>query len=259
MSGIEVTAASYSAAGRALVADADLACRPGSLTVLVGPNGAGKTTLLRMAMGLLAPASGRVTIDGEPIAALAPIARARRIAYLPQARPLAWPQPVRDVVALGRFAYGAAPGRLSDADCAAIDAALATCDLVDLAERASDTLSGGELARVHLARALAAQTPLIGADEPVAALDPLFQHQTMAIFRAAADAGRGVIAVIHDLSLAGRYADRMVWMQHGRIVAAGSPAETMTEARIRVVFGVNAQVRHGSDGAVRVDILGRAD
>lgn len=227
--------------GRRLVAGADLTIAPGELVMLLGPNGAGKTTLLRLALGLL-PGDGEVTIGGADARAMSARKRARAVAYLPQARPLAWPARVRDVVALGRFAHGGPLGRLGLDDAAAVARATAECDLDALVDRSVDTLSGGELARVHIARALAADTPLVIADEPIAALDPLHQHRVMALLRAAADSGVGVLAVLHDLPLAARYADRLVWMCDGRIVADGPVAETMTPALIESTYGVIARV-----------------
>ncbi len=235
--------------GATLVADAALNVAPGELVVLLGPNGAGKTSLLRAALGLM-PASGTATLNGQPVATMAPIDRARALSYLPQARPLAWPARVRDVVALGRFAHGVTLGRLATRDAEAVEDALARCDLTTLADRATDTLSGGELARVHLARALAAQAPLIVADEPVAALDPRHQHRVMGLLRDFVRGGGGALAVLHDLALAAAYADRLVWMKSGCVVADGSVRETMTVERIAQVYGVRARI---IDGDVMVD------
>ncbi|WP_299308410.1 ABC transporter ATP-binding protein [uncultured Croceicoccus sp.] len=246
----------YLAGDRPLVKDASFALEPGTLSVLIGPNGSGKSTLLRLALGLLKPDGGEATIGGTPVATLSPMARARRIAYLPQARPLVWPQPVGDIVALGRFAYGAAPGRLSQEDRAAVARALAAFHLQGFEERAADTLSGGELARAHLARALAAETPLIVADEPVAALDPRHQHQTMQLFRDMARAGRAVLTVVHDLDLALRYADRLLWMSEGCLVADGSPHATVSASRLREVFRIDAAVVEAGDRTLRLDIAG---
>ncbi|MEM7781089.1 MAG: ABC transporter ATP-binding protein [Pseudomonadota bacterium] len=246
----------YGVDGKALVLDASFALEPGALTVLVGPNGAGKTTLLRLALGLLKPDSGSAMLDGEDVTALAPVQRARKVAYLPQQRPLVWPQPVRDIVALGRFAFGAMPGRLSEEDEAATARAIAACDLEGFEERAADTLSGGELSRVHLARALAAQTPFLVADEPVAALDPRYQHEVLRKFCEAASKGKSLLAVVHDLSLAARYADRLIWMKGGRIVADGTPRETITPDRLREVFGIEARVGADADDALSLDIIG---
>lgn len=248
MSILSASSLSYRVKQAPLVDEASFALEPGTLTALIGPNGAGKTTLLRLALGLLEPTSGHATLNGKPVQGLSPTQRARQIAYLPQIRPLVWPQPVRDVVTLGRFAYGAALGRISPEDRRAIDRAIASCHLEGLEERAADTLSGGELARVHLARALAAETEALIADEPVAALDPRHQHQTMRLFTDLARDGRAILTVIHDLDLALRYADRVLWMQDGRIVADGTPRETFTPERLRAVFGIDGTLSPDGEG-----------
>ncbi len=230
---------------RDLVCDASLNVRPGELNVLLGPNGAGKTSLLRAALGLAPAAVGQSEIDGVDVRTLHPDARARLISYLPQARPLAWPNRVRDIVALGRFAHGGSLGRLGLEDHQAIDRALADAGLQALAERRADTLSGGEMARMHFARAAAAQAPLMIADEPVAALDLRHQFQVMTLLRRFVDTGGGALAVLHDVALAARFADRLVWMREGAIVADGSPEDTLTPERLRDVFGVVAQIDKG--------------
>ena len=225
-----------------LVRDATFRLQPGELTALLGPNGAGKTSLLRGAIGLTPRASGWAGIDGEDIARMPPRHRARQLAYLPQNRPLAWPSPVRDVVALGRFAHGAALGRLRGADRRAVERALTACDLERLAERSTATLSGGELARVHCARAFAAEAPLLIVDEPVAELDPYHQFKVMDLIRDFVNRGGGALAVLHDVVLARRYADRFIWMKDGRIVADGTPAETLSAARLGEIYGVRGRV-----------------
>ena len=229
--------------GRVVVREASLRLAPGELVALLGANGAGKTTLLRGALGLATRAGGTVSAGGEDPARLGPAERARRIAYLPQARPLAWPLRVRDIVALGRFAHGAALGRLGAADAAAVSRALTACHLDGLADRACTTVSGGELARTHVARAMAAEASFLLADEPTAALDPLHQHQVMRLVRAYADAGRGVLVVMHDAALAARTADRLIWMAGGRLVADGPAEATLTAERLADVYGVQASVR----------------
>lgn len=258
MSLLKAESLSYSAEGYALVKDASFALETGTLTALIGPNGAGKTTLLRLALGLLETCAGKADFEGIDLAKMSAIERARAIAYLPQSRPLAWPQPVRDIIALGRFAYGASPDRLSDEDTKAIEKAITACELEGFDERAADTLSGGELSRVHLARALAAETPLVIADEPVAALDPRHAHEVLRLFKRATHEGRAVLTVLHDLSLAARYADRIILMKEGRIVADGTPYETLTKARLRDVFGVEARIDLKSQGTLNLDILGPA-
>ena len=227
--------------GRVAILDrVSLAVRSGELVAVLGPNGAGKTTLLRALLGLVA-AAGQVTLDGIPVRRLSAAARARRVAYLPQSRPLAWPSPVRDVVALGRYAWGAAPGRLSPSDASAVDAALEACDLTALAGRATDSLSGGELARVHLARAFAANAELLLADEPVAALDPRHQLRIAGRLRQFVDGGGGALVVLHEVALAARIADRLVFMRDGRIVSDG-PASTVSPELLAEVYRVSAHV-----------------
>ena len=229
--------------GRTVVAEASLTVDRGEMVVLLGANGAGKTTLLRGLLGLAPRAGGAVTIGGDDPARLRAEERARRIAYLPQIRPLAWPIRVRDLVALGRFAHGVSLGRLSPLDAAAVERALRVCDLAAFADRSATTLSGGELARVHVARAIAAEAPVLLADEPTAALDPLHQHQVMRLLRTSADAGCGVLVVTHDIGLAAQFADRLAWMADGRIVADGTAEATLTADRVAQVYGVRATVR----------------
>ncbi|RIJ31326.1 ABC transporter ATP-binding protein [Henriciella algicola] len=230
-------------AGKAtLVRAANLSLRTGELVALLGPNGAGKTSLLRSALGLEKRATGSALLNGADSERLSPMQRARQVAYLPQQRPLAWPNTVRDVIALGRFAYGAAPGRLSAADAEAVDRAIGVCDLSTLTERQADTLSGGELARVHCARAFAAEAPLLVADEPVAALDPRHQFRIMDMMRTFVNDGGGALVVLHDIALAARYADRMVWMKDAEIVADGSPEDTLTTERMAEIYGVRARI-----------------
>ncbi|MEQ8559846.1 MAG: ABC transporter ATP-binding protein [Henriciella sp.] len=232
---------SVDAGSATLVHRATLRLVPGELVALLGPNGAGKTSLLRAALGLEKRSAGLATLDGTDSEKLSPMQRARRVAYLPQQRPLAWPNTVRDVVALGRFAYGAAPGRLGPSDAEAVDQAIARCDLTGLSGRQTDTLSGGELARVHCARAFAADAPLLVADEPVAALDPRHQFRVMDIVRQFVDGGGGALVVLHDIALAARYATRMIWMKDGRIIADGSPEDTLTAERLADIYGVRAR------------------
>ena len=243
--------------GHRILHDASLRLAPGELVALLGPNGAGKTTLLRALLGLVQRSGGRVRIGGDDPARLPASERARRIAYLPQSRPLAWPIRVRDVVALGRFAHGASIGRLRGAHAAAVERALLACGVGRLADRPCDTLSGGELARVHVARAMAAEAPFLIADEPTAALDPLHRHRIMGLVRACAGGGGGVLVVLHEAALAARFADRLVWLADGRIVADGPPEETLTPQRLAEVYGVRARVRR-IDGDWLVSVAGEA-
>jgi iron complex transport system ATP-binding protein len=209
----------------------------GSLTVVVGPNGAGKTSLLRAIAGLLRH-DGTISLDGADIAALAAGERARRIGYLPQRAEFAWGLPVRDAAALGRLPHGDPFGRLSPADREAVDAALERLDLTGFAARPVTELSGGERARVMLARVLATGAPLLVLDEPTAALDASHQFEVMDLMRALAAEGRTVVAVLHDLTMAARYADRVLVLDGGRAVAFGPPDQTLTESRLAETFGL---------------------
>lgn len=249
--GLEVVDLTVSAGHVKLVGDASFRLAAGELVALLGPNGAGKTSLLRGVIGLAPRESGQARIDGQDIANMQPRERARQLAYLPQNRPLAWPNPVRDVVALGRFSHGAALGRLRGADREAVERALAACDLDKLTRRSTATLSGGELARVHCARAFAAEAPLLIADEPVAELDPYHQFRVMDLIREFVDTGGGALVVLHDVVLARRYADRFLWMKDGSIVADGSPTETLSAERLAQIYGV-----HGRVGDDRLELLG---
>ena len=233
---------SVSAEGSPLIKDIELDLKPGELTALIGPNGAGKTTLLRTLLGLIQPDTGQVSLNGMDVQKLSPIKRARQIAYLPQTRLLAWPNIVTDVVALGRFAFGTTPAKLSPSDKAIIDEAMIACDIVHLAERRADSLSGGELARVHCARIFAAQAPFLIADEPVAALDPRHQIRIMKLIKTYVSTERGALVVLHDINLAAQNADRLIWMKDGRIIADGTPKDTLTVERMADVFGVRALI-----------------
>lgn len=242
---------SYSVKTATLVADANFQLEQGEFVVLLGPNGAGKTSLVRASLGLESPSQGTATLGGEETMGLSPTARAQSVAYLPQIRPLAWPNTVRDIVSLGRFSHGAALGRLKGEDAEAVDRAIAACDLSDFTHRQADTLSGGELARMHCARAFAAEAPLLIADEPTAALDPRHQFRILDLIADFVASGGGALVILHDIEMAARYASRLIWMKDGRILADGPPAETLTADRLADVYGVRARV----DG-LRVEMSG---
>ena len=221
-----------------LLQDAHLAAAGGELIGVIGPNGAGKSSLLRALAGLEKTAEGDILYDGVDIRAKAPAARARLLAYLPQAREAHWSVTARVVASLGRFAYGA-PHRLGPDDRTAVDRALAATDAAALEGRLMHTLSGGEQARIHLARALAAETPVLLADEPTAALDLRHAIAVIETLREKARAGALVIAALHDLALARRYCTRLVALDGGRIVADGEPREALSGELIERVFGVD--------------------
>ncbi|BAI97681.1 ABC transporter [Sphingobium sp. TA15] len=220
----------------------DLHLEPGQLVGIIGPNGAGKSTLIRAMLGLIKRESGSVLIDGVDSARLTRREIARRIAYLPQGQSLHWPLAVERLVALGRMPHLGPLSRLSLEDEALIDAALARADALHLKGRVATELSGGERARVLLARALAVGAPALIADEPLAALDPGHQIDVMDLLKAEARAGSLVVTVLHDLGMAARYCDRLVLMDRGSPVADGPPLEVLTERNLAQVYGIVARI-----------------
>jgi len=239
-------------AGREVLRDVSFELPRHGLVALVGPNGAGKTTLLRVLARLLPSHAvrGAVTLDGADVAALSLRERALRFAYLPQGHVVSWPLPARDVVALGRTPHGAAdPTRLPRRDAAAVDRAMRITDVVRFGDRPVTELSGGERSRVALARVLAVEAPVLLADEPTASLDPHYQLEAMTTLRRAADSGVLVIVVIHDLGLAARFADRVLVLGEGRLVAQGASDAALTDAILAEVFRVKAY-RAARDGGI---------
>ncbi len=226
--------------GRAVVDDISFALPRRALVALLGPNGAGKTTLLRAVAGLL-PAHGAVHLGGDAIASLTVRERARRFAYLPQGHAVHWPLPVRDIVALGRYPHGATdPSRLAPADAEAVARAMRATDIEAFADRPITELSGGERSRALLARVLAGEAPVILADEPTTSLDPHYQIEVMRLLHAAAEGGTLVIVVTHDLGFAARFADTVLVLDRGRLVATGPPAQALTPAVLAGVFRIEA-------------------
>jgi iron complex transport system ATP-binding protein len=238
-----------------IVRDATLSLAAGELVALVGPNGAGKTTLMRALAGLI-PAQGTITLGGKPIASLLPRERARAISYLPQGHIFHWPMSVESIVLLGRAPHGDPFSTASPDDRVAVTRAMATTETQMFLGRAVTTLSGGEKARVALARALATQAPVLLADEPTAALDPRHQLVVMELLHRAARSGNAILAIMHDLTLAARFADRVLVMNEGRIVAAGPPPDALAPERLATVFGIEAATV-AIDGK-SVPIAGRA-
>jgi iron complex transport system ATP-binding protein len=226
--------------GRPVLNGVSLSLPSRQLVALVGPNGAGKTTLLRALAGLV-PSTGSIEIGGERLSSLSLRERARRVGYLPQGHQVHWPLPAKDVVALGRYPHGATdPARLSSRDEQAVLRAMQAANVVEFAERPVTELSGGERSRVALARVLAVEAPVILADEPIASLDPRYQIDVMLNLRSAADRGVLVVVVTHDLGLAARFADTVLVLSDGRLVAQGKPEQALSEQIMADVFRISA-------------------
>ena len=207
---------------------------PGRITAICGPNGAGKSSLLECLAGLLAPASGTVMLDDQPLAALPPRARAQAIGYLPQTGEVAWDVAVRSLVALGRLPH-------RDARAEPVAAALAALDLSGLADRPVSRLSGGERARALLARVMAGEPRWILADEPLAALDLAHQLSLLGHLRAEAGKGTGVVLVMHDLALAMNHADRVLVLDRGGLSPDGPPVGARSAGVMVRTWGVPAR------------------
>jgi iron complex transport system ATP-binding protein len=234
MTALELSHLAVTLRGRPVLRDVALHVERGEFVGLIGPNGAGKTTLMRAALGLI-PFEGQ-----SSLAALAPAARAQTAAWLPQAREIAWPVTVERLVMLGRLPHLGAGQRPGPTDHAAVDHALHRMDLADLRHRAATRLSGGEQARVLIARALAQEAPLLLADEPIAGLDPAHQIAAMQTLSALAKEGRAVMVSLHDLGLAVRHCTRLMLLDGGRVVDAGPPDEVLTPERLAEVFRIRA-------------------
>lgn len=216
------------------LSDVSLALEPGTITAICGPNGAGKSTLLQVLAGLIDPAGGDVWLDAAPLADMTPRARAQALGFLPQTPEITWDVPVRRIVELGRMPYG-------DACAGPVDAALAALDLAHLAGRRAQSLSGGETARVLLARVLAGEPRWILADEPLAALDLAHQLALLQHLRAAAGAGVSVVLVLHDLALAMNRADRAIVLDRGQVVSDGPCDDALDHRVIERVWKVGAR------------------
>lgn len=227
---------------REVLHDVNVRLATGRVTAILGANGAGKTSLLRAIAGLVPAMSGAVAIDDTPVMALALRDRAKRLGYLPQNGQPAWALTVRELVELGRMPHRIAFAGMSDADQAAVDAAMAQTDVTHLADRTVDTLSGGEKARAKFARVLAAETRWILADEPLANLDPPHQQDVLRLMRSVAQAGKGVVVVLHQLEAAARAADDILVLKDGRLLASGPTTDVMTSATLEAAFDMAMDV-----------------
>lgn len=232
---------------RRIVDSADLMLNAGELTILAGPNGAGKTTLARVMAGVMT-AEGSVAFDGINLRDMKPRVRARAISYLPQGHEFHWPMRVDSIVALGREPHADPFSQTSVRDRIAIERAMEATSVGEFSSRLITTLSGGERARVAIARALATEALVLIADEPTASLDERHQLIVMDLLQRIAHQGTAVLAIIHDLALAMRFADRVAVMNEGRIVANDTPPLALTPERIAEVFGISVNRVETPDG-----------
>lgn len=249
-----LTACSVSVAlgGRTVLDQVDCEIRGGELVGLLGPNGAGKTTLLRTLAGLETARRGRVQLLQQPIGDYTPVDRARRLAYMPQGGQCHWPLSVGQVVALGRLPHRAPWGQIPASDRQAVQRAMIAADVAALADRPTTELSGGERTRVLLARALAVESQLLLVDEPTAGLDPAHQLAVMGVLKSRAQSGSGVVVVLHDLTLAARFCDRLVLLAEGRVVVEGAPRQVLTAEYLQRVYAIEAHHAHTQDGMLVV-------
>jgi len=235
--------------GRKVLDGASLAMEPGQVVGLIGPNGAGKSTLMRALAGRI-DSEGGITIGGRNARTLSQEERAQLLAHLPQGRVVSWSISVENLVALGRLPWRGFGSRVSERDREVCAEAMDLMDVAHLAKRPATELSGGEQARVLAARAVAQDTPILLADEPVSGLDAAHQIMMMAAIRKLAARDRAVLVSLHELSLAARWCDRVVMLKEGRIAATGAPAEVLTGHWLREVFGVAAHIAEDAGGLI---------
>jgi iron complex transport system ATP-binding protein len=243
--------------GRAVLRGLDFGAEAGQLTAVIGRNGAGKTTLIRALAGLATPQAGAALLDGADVGRWERGRLARVLAYLPQERLVHWALTAHAVVALGRLPYQPFGVGESAADRAAIDRALAAMDAAHLAQRPVPELSGGERARVLVARALAQEPRVLLADEPAAGLDPAHQLTLFRHLAALAATGSTVVVALHDLSLAARFCHSIALVHEGRILASGTPQEVLTPQHLAAAYGISAryQTIDGVPVVLPLDVL----
>ncbi|WP_243226767.1 ABC transporter ATP-binding protein [Microbacterium sp. CIAB417] len=228
--------------GKVAVDGVDLALVQGSFTVVLGPNASGKSTVLRTLARVLTPESGQVLFDGRALREYGSKELARKMGLLPQDAIAPEGMRVADLVSRGRYPHHSALQRWTSADDEATRHALTATNTADLAERYVDQLSGGQRQRVWVALLLAQQTPVLLLDEPTTFLDIAHQYELLDLLKELNRQGKTVVAVLHDLNQAARYADTLVLMRDGRVIATGSPSEIITADRVSEVFGIDAVV-----------------
>ena len=229
------------------------------LVAIVGPNGSGKTTLLRALLGLLPVESGVVMVDGRPVDQWARRLLAQTVGVVGQQEEAVFPLSVAETVMLGRYAYLGPLGAPGPRDRAAVQTALQRCDIVDLAERPVDSLSGGEWKRVRVARALAQEPRALVLDEPTASLDVRHEMELFELVAQLVAGGLAGLVITHHLNLAARFAHRMLLLQQGSVVAAGTPAEVLNPETLSRVFEWPVSVSSWLDGSPQVIPLRPSD
>lgn len=250
----------YSYGDRDVLGGVSVGVTRGQVTGVLGPNGSGKTTLVRCLMGFLPPKSGQVTLGGRDLATWPRRELARQIAVVPQAMPTDFPLRVRELVLLGRIPHLPARGLgfESARDREATEAALAAASITELADRPLHQLSGGEVRRAFVARALAQDTPYLLLDEPTSGLDLRHQLGILDLLRRRARNGGAILAVMHDLNLAAAHCDRLIVLKDGRVAADGPPGAALDPRILSDVYGVDLRavsVGAGSDGIDRQILL----
>lgn len=235
---LRVDAATLGYDGRVISRDLSLDIPRDSLTVIIGPNACGKSTLLKSLARVLTPSTGRVLLDGQALNRYRSKDLARRLGLLPQTATAPEGIRVADLVSRGRYPYHSPLRQWSVADDEAVRAAMAATRITDLAERGVDELSGGQRQRVWIALLLAQQTPFLLLDEPTTYLDIAHQYEVLDLLRGLHGEGKTVVAVLHDLNQAARYATHLIVMKEGRVVTAGPPHEVVAAAMVEDVFGL---------------------
>jgi len=246
MTTLNIDSLSVTLGGNSILSDVSFTLPRGEIVGLIGPNGAGKSTAIKAILGLVGRTTGTATVNDTDIAVMEPRTRAKTLAYVPQGAPVHWPLTAERTVALGRVPHLTPWQVLGPADDAAIKGAMQKTDCLEFKDRLVTTLSGGERARVLLARTLAVGADFILADEPIAALDPMHQLQVMDILKAEAANGTGVLVVMHDLGLAMRTCDKLVLLHETKVLAAGVPNDVLTDTNLKTAFGV--EVSRWQDG-----------
>lgn len=251
MKALRIEGACVRRAGRQVLNGATLSVAAGEVLGVVGPNGAGKTTLLRAALGLARLDTGQVELGGQDVRRLSEPQRANLAAYLPQERHVGWNMTAERIAGLGALNGPAGVAR------ARAEAALARVGLAGFGARGVLEMSGGERARVLLARLLVTEAPLLVADEPVAGLDPDAQLLALELFREEAARGAAVVVTLHDLGLAARFCDRLAVLAEGRVMADAPPVEALTPLVLQTVFGLDGRLENSSEGPILAARRGR--